>query len=329
MKNYASSTRWIVVIAILFCVVMAFCLSKNAVDSGTVQNDCVDLVGDTCSQEHGGVLKQKTVGDEKPVFAAEISGYWDDMFAMDDPITIQITVGPDKYPQYALGEEWETNYFGALFDYYSWGTATSPIVEDYEWSINLSGNEACFTFYEDSPYIRYVCGEATLWYVAEPLCNREDIATTVRLEYDSIESSYANACLTLPESRDDYTVSEIATLYLETYLGRFENLAPGNSYAITDFEVLERRVFVPRDGSTNMIGIVCRYAVCPVVYDFVGWWAGSASTVDGKDGWISKYSELRIESLDGGGQTWVCTDMGTGGLKLGGENVYNGVEVLN
>jgi beta-lactamase regulating signal transducer with metallopeptidase domain len=269
-------------------------------------------------------------GYEEPDVAPAVQSFLSNMYVAGSCLELQMTAGDDAWPAYRLDDAWWVDRFGVLLNGYDWELVLSvPAEETDGWRLDLSGEDACFSFYEDSPYVRYVYGENAVWYMAEPTDGDIGIAECIRMEYDGIEADYRNVSLTLPEERSQYSASEIAKLYLEAYLERFENLAPGSGYAVADYEIQNYSVFLPADGGIiHMIGISCQFAVCPEQYDFAGWWAGNTFAVDGKDGWLGMSRELRIEASDSSGQNWICTDMGTGGLVLGGVSIYSTIEVL-
>ncbi len=91
-------------------------------------------------------------------------------------------------------------------------------------------------------------------------------------------------------------------------------MTPENVSRITGLKVLSLEVKLTREGDDSIFGFWCTFAVKPVKYDTVTWWAGNTGAGTGElEGWLVMSRELRLERE---GDFWRCTDMGTGGMRL-------------
>lgn|GEM_PF-6944129 len=160
-------------------------------------------------------------------------------------------------------------------------------------------------------YITYVDGDRTTTYIAEE-SYQGMLPDDILMEFSQYEYSYENVLV--PD--EGYGSFEEVAYGFMNQLGQYwENMTPENINRITDFKVLEIEVTLTREGDDSIFAFSCTYAIKPVNFNIVTWWAGGGGGVGTGDleGWIIRWNEVRLEHEDG---FWRCTSMGTGGMRL-------------
>lgn len=160
-------------------------------------------------------------------------------------------------------------------------------------------------------YITYVDGNSATTYITDESFEGA-LPDDILMEFSQYEYSYENV-----QVRDEgYGSFEEVAYGFMSQLGQYwENMTPENINRITGFKVLEIEVKLTREGDDSIFGFSCTYAIKPVNYNIVTWWAGGGGDMGtgNLEGWIIMERELRLEREDG---FWRCTSMGTGGMRL-------------
>ena len=108
----------------------------------------------------------------------------------------------------------------------------------------------------------------------------------ILMEFSQYEYSYENV-----QVRDEgYGSFEEVAYGFMSQLGQYwENMTPENINRITGFKVLEIEVKLTREGDDSIFGFSCTYAIKPVNYNIVTWWAGGGGDMGtgNLEGWIS------------------------------------------
>jgi hypothetical protein len=82
----------------------------------------------------------------------------------------------------------------------------------------------------------------------------------------------------------------VASALMEEYGTYLKNMTPENTARITDFKVLNLKVFLTREGDANIFGFSTEFALKPVIYDSAAWWAGNTAPGTGElDGYLTMY----------------------------------------
>jgi hypothetical protein len=192
-----------------------------------------------------------------------------------------------------------------------WARAEEPV---------LPSGPAIYLGDEDGPrlifilgtgYVTYVDGDTVTTYITDE-ADQGTLPDDILFEFSQYEHSYENV-----RARDEeYASFEEAAYGFMSQLGRYwESVTPENINRITGFKVLSLEVKLTREGDDSIFGFSCTYALKPVNYNIITWWAGAGGDVGAGDleGWIIFERELRLERK---GDYWRCTSMGTGGMRL-------------
>ena len=160
-------------------------------------------------------------------------------------------------------------------------------------------------------YITYVDGNSATTYITDESFEGA-LPDDILMEFSQYEYSYENV-----QVRDEgYGSFEEVAYGFMSQLGQYwENMTPENINRITGFKVLEIEVKMTSEGDDSIFGFSCTYAIKPVNYNIVTWWAGGGEDMGAGnlEGWIIMERGLRLEREDG---FWRCTSMGTGGMRL-------------
>ncbi len=160
-------------------------------------------------------------------------------------------------------------------------------------------------------YITYVDGDSATTYITDESYEGA-LPDDILMEFSQYEYDYENV-----RARDEgYGSFEEVAYGFMNQLGRYwESMTTENINRITDFQVLEIEVKLTREGDDSIFGFSCTYAIKPVNYNIITWWAGGGGDMGTGDleGWIIMEREVRLEREDG---FWRCTSMGTGGMRL-------------
>lgn len=212
--------------------------------------------------------------------------------------------------------DWYAGRFEVLLNGYEWTELEMPSTEPSDFwltAISLDG-EQNMTFWSDGDAgtVQYSDGSGAIYYwSASPLDDFSvSIAEDIRAEYDNLDVDYSRISFSLSGSAED-----AADYFVHSAYGsHMTNLAPGNMYGVSDYEVVNWEVReVSGDGDAVVGWFEC--AVIPWDMDSPGIWAGNTGEGTGEyEGWLTYYREFVLQKQEDG--YWHCIGLGTGGYTL-------------
>lgn len=218
------------------------------------------------------------------------------------------------YNSYSAGQ-WYAGRFEVLLSGYEWTELEMPSTDpsDFWLTAASSDGKQSMTFWSNSGagIVQYNSETGSTYWSAKPVDGYSvSIAEDVRGEYDNLDVS----C-----ERISFSLSGSAMVAAEhfahnAYGSHMMNLAPGNMYGVSAYEVVDWGVLDVSDDDSAVVGRF-RCAVIPWDMDSPGIWAGNTSMGTGEfEGWVTYSREFVLQKQEDG--YWYCIGLGTGGYTL-------------
>lgn len=296
---------------------------QSAVDAGeTPLQTPYEVAADYISNVLGQPIEH-LVGYELAEGAkGEAIRYLTQLFASGDPgIWYRDASGDSRYYQLSdpspnmagtPRENWYLSRYKNLFDC-NWERLEEEVHPDTNAICLGLGSENCFIFYLGTEYVTLAAGEDRISYRTwgPPEVFGSNLPDYVLMDYSGYEIDRDNVSVPAVEGE---TIEEAMDRWLAAYREQLLNLIPESTYALTDMAVVDRRVYLTREGDDGVFAFELTMAVKPVVTEPTPWTAGNTEDGEGDwEGWMVMEHEVRLERIDG---AWSCTDSGTGGVTL-------------
>lgn len=215
------------------------------------------------------------------------------------------------YPAYPM-EDWFYDSLRAKVNNYTWTELDTPLPEDSGyWVTVFSGDKTRIMTFNAGGLVCYQSEETSIWWQTEPIgMYTMPLAEELRREYDNLEASYTRIVFAM-----DGTAEEAADFFVHTAYGfRMMNLAPGSSYGILDYEVVDWNVMEVSESGDAVVGrFECAFTPCDPMSPNI--WAGNTGEGTGKfEGKLTYSREFVLQLQEDG--LWHCIELGTGGCRL-------------
>lgn len=237
-----------------------------------------------------------------------------DLFASGN-VKLTLHLANDGAYNTYLASEWYVGRFEVLLRGYKWTEMEMPTTEPSDFwitSVSADGSKT-MRFWSDSNAgtVQYSDGDTTVYWSASP--NNDDsvsIAEDIRDEYDNLDVDYSRISFYLDGSAEDAADAFVHSAYGSHMM----NLAPGNMYGMSDYDVVNWGVREVSEDDEAVVGwFECAFT--PWDFDSPGIWAGNTGEATGQyEGKLTFSREFVLQRQDD--SYWHCTDLGTGGASL-------------
>ena len=243
-----------------------------------------------------------------------VTALCNDLFASGDVALTLHLANDGTYNTYSASE-WYSGRFEVLLRGYKWTEMEMPITEPSDFwitSVSADGSKT-MRFWSDSNAgtVQYSDGDTTVYWSASP--NNDDsvsIAEDIRDEYDNLDVDCSRISFYLDGSAEDAADAFVHSAYGSHMM----NLAPGNMYGMSDYDVVNWGVREVSEDDEAVVGwFECAFT--PWDFDSPGIWAGNTGEATGQyEGKLTFSREFVLQRQDD--SYWHCTDLGTGGASL-------------